>query len=267
MDLTSKFSSSTNSPVDGKHSHQESPIEVTSVSITTQLEPLTRVLHCKGIVYSRLPYDTLWEYIIGEDDLNGCIADWISVGALLTAIETGRIREDGKEDKLIQRTPTNLGCTYAIIKLTELLIQWVSQGSDAKQTPRVLLIRDSNDEWCYPGCIYDLSEVDETTLQRNGCSHPHGYTLANYVTKQTGLRMSYADWLHINTVEDTAGHLGLAPDIPSRQPILQMVYCKEVLIATPRKPRSAESAKVVSLTSSSRDDHPDNSDDEESIED
>ena len=86
-------------------------------------ETLTRVLHCKGIVHSQLPYDTLWECTpLIDGDLGNGKADWVSVGAMMTATHSGRIREEGKEDKLIQR-PSDPWREYAVDKLIELLKQ------------------------------------------------------------------------------------------------------------------------------------------------
>ena len=244
LDLTSSSSS-----VDDISKHRMiSPMD--SVPLMHCETPTTQVLHCKGVLYSRLPYDILREYTpLVDEELDGCKADWVSIGAMLLAATThsGRIRETGKKDKLIQQVPA-LERQYAVGKLTELLMQWVSQGSDPQQTPRVLLVRTLNDEWCYPGGVYNLSKVDETTLHRNGCPHLNGYTLARWVTKQTGLQTSYAEWQHINTTEDSAGHLGLSPNLTFNQPVLQMVYSKEVLIATPRKSKTTEPNKVARPT-------------------
>ena len=270
VDLTSKFSPLTNSLVDGKHSHHESLVKVPSVrNPISQHEPLTalnlryevRVLHCKGIVYSKLSYDTLRER---TPFINDDLADWVRVGALLMALtSSGRIREESKADKRIDRTG-RVEHNYAIGTLTELLMQWVNQGSDARQTPRVLM-RKRRNEWCYPSGVYNLlSESDENSMRSNGCPNPHGYSLAKWTTKQTGLQPSYADWSYIESIVDTGGNLGLPPNIPSHQPVLQMVYSQEILIATPRKSRSTAPDKVVSSISSPHIYHLDDIDDEES---
>ena len=71
-----------------------SPLGKTSDDV----EPLTDIFHCKGVVYSRLPYDTLWESTpLIDEESDGIIcskADWVTVSALLAALSSGTIRED-----------------------------------------------------------------------------------------------------------------------------------------------------------------------------
>ena len=113
-----------------------SPLGKTSDDV----EPLTDIFHCKGVVYSRLPYDTLWEGTpLIDEESDGIIcskADWVTVSALLAALSSGTIREDGKEAKLLQQVP-NLEREYALDTLTNLAKQWVAHGSDIQHTPRV----------------------------------------------------------------------------------------------------------------------------------
>ena len=222
----------------------------TTLSATNaQQESHTEMLHCKGVIYSRLPYETLWECtpLISDDpDSTICSnADWVTVGAVLIALSSGTIREEGKEIKLIQQVP-NLDREYAVDMLTNLAMQWVGHGSDTQQTPRVLLRRIPDNTWCFPSGQYVLHDVGENTR----IPTPHDVvTLAKLVTEQTGLRMSHAEWRHIETVEDTAGNLGISPIIntlcPMNYPVIQNVYCKEIFAATPVRSRSANHEATV----------------------
>ena len=218
-------------------------------------ESCPEMLHCKGVVYSRLPYDTLWEctpLISDESDSTICSnADWVTVGAVLIALSSGTIREEGKKVKLIQQVP-NLDREYAVDTLTDLAMQWVGHGSDAQRTPRVLLRRIPDNTWCFPSGHHVLHDVGIDTH----IPTPHDVvTLTKLVTKQTGLRTSHAEWSHIETVEDTAGNLGISTiiDIMPDHPVIQNVYCKEILAATPVRSRST---KPKPITAKSDDEEP-----------
>ena len=172
----------------------QSVVDLTSPSATTHTpsqEALTEFLHCsKGIVYSRLPYATLWECTpcIDNESTGTSTADWVAVGAMLTSLHEGSagiIREFGKDDKRMQQVP-NLNREYAIETLTTLVLQWATtQATDAPTTvvvqpPRVLLKRNSDDTWCFPGGKYTN---DNTRIPTS----PEVISLAKWVTAQTGL--------------------------------------------------------------------------------
>ena len=80
------------------------------------------------------------QYLIDEesDGTNCSNADWVTVGAVLAGLISGTIREEGKQAKQLQQVP-NLDREYAIDMLNNLAVQWVTQGSNAQRTPRVLL--------------------------------------------------------------------------------------------------------------------------------
>ena len=168
VDLTTPPRLPTTSPLD-LASADTSPIVAKAQQepgSTGQLHPLTSMLCCKGIVYSRLPYETLWEgtpLIDEESDGTICTnADWVTVGDLLTGLLSGTIREKGKEAKLLQQVP-NLEREYAMDTLTNLAVQWVTHGTDTQRTPRVLLRRIPDNTWCFPGGQYILDDVGDNT--------------------------------------------------------------------------------------------------------
>ena len=160
-------------------------------SVMATMDANMEMLHCKGILHSTLPYDTLRECttrLDEESDGKTCSnADWVTVGAVLVAVlsNTG-IQEDDKDVKLLQQVPS-LHLAYAFDKLNGLALHWMSQDSKPQLKPRVLLKRNADDTWCFPNGWYTLDDDENARMHA-----PHAVVaLVEHVTEQTGLQPSY----------------------------------------------------------------------------
>ena len=170
--------------------------------------PLAEVLHCKAIVFAYLPYNTLcnltplsWV----KDNESVAQADWVRATALLKALITGTIQEDGKADKTLHQVQ-NPGITFA----HDLLVDLIADTS--RVHPPMILMRQVDPQkypnvWCYPAGTHACVE-DDTTV--NDPSSKDIAKLSILVNRQTGYQMSRSDWEHYyEYLEDTAQHLGI----------------------------------------------------------
>ena len=202
--------------------------------------PLAEVLHCKAIVFAYLPYDTLYNLTPlswVKDNESVAQADWVRATALLKALITGTIQEDGKADKTLHQVQ-NPGITFA----HDLLVDLIADTS--RVHPPMILMRQVDPQkypnvWCYPAgthaCVDDDTSADDPSSKDIA-------KLSILVNRQTGYQMSRSDWEHYEYLEDTAERLGIhASLLTPNTPVHENVYIKEVIAPVPTNPTPSHS--------------------------